>query len=213
MKKIGKNAKLYLIGMIIGGITLGLTTVVADTIINSTNVSYKTSTVKAALDDLYGLTADDVWQKIYPIGIIYLSVNSTSPATLFGGTWTQISNRFLYCTTSGATGTGGASSVPYTPAGTVGGHTLTVSEIPSHCHGQKTIGNDGNINPWVGPNSGSSQGVYTRQQSAWYNSGHQNVETYNTGGGGSHNHGFTGTQATISTMPPYMKVYAWYRTA
>ena len=153
------------------------------------------------------------FKKIYPVGSIYLSVNSTSPATLFGGSWTQISNRFLYCTTSGATGTGGASSVSYTPAGTVGGHTLTVSEIPSHCHGQKTIGNDGNINPWVGPSSGSSQGVYTRQQSAWYNSGHQNVETYNTGGGGSHNHGFTGTQATISTMPPYIKVYAWYRTA
>ena len=89
MKKIGKNAKLYLIGMIIGGITLGLTTVVADTIINSTNVSYKTSTVKAALDDLYGLTADDVWQKIYPVGSIYISAVSTSPATLFGGTWVE----------------------------------------------------------------------------------------------------------------------------
>ena len=87
MKKKGKNAKLYLIGMIIGGMTLGLTTVIADTIINSTNVSYKTTTVKAALDDLYGLTADDVWQKIYPVGAVYISVNSTSPATLFGGTW------------------------------------------------------------------------------------------------------------------------------
>ena len=32
---------------------------------------------------------------IYPIGSIYLSVNSTSPATLFGGTWERIYNRFL----------------------------------------------------------------------------------------------------------------------
>ena len=87
MKKVGKSIKVYFIGMVIGGITLGLTTVVADTIINSTNVSYKTSTVKAALDDLYGLTADDVWQKIYPIGSIYISVSNTNPATLFGGTW------------------------------------------------------------------------------------------------------------------------------
>ena len=55
MKKIGKNSKLYIIGMIVGGITLGLTTVIADTIINSTNVAYKTTTVKAALDELYGL--------------------------------------------------------------------------------------------------------------------------------------------------------------
>lgn len=41
MKKIRKNAKLYLIGMIIGGITLGLTTVIADMIINNTNYLIK----------------------------------------------------------------------------------------------------------------------------------------------------------------------------
>lgn len=28
-----------------------------------------------------------VLNKIYPVGSIYMSVNSTSPATLFGGTW------------------------------------------------------------------------------------------------------------------------------
>lgn len=35
----------------------------------------------------------------------------------------------------------------------------------------------------------------------------------NQGGGGAHNHGFTGTAATISTMPPYVAVYGWVRTA
>lgn len=158
---------------------------------------------------------------LLPLGFVYISVNSTSPATLFGGTWTQISDRFLYCVTSGATNTGGANSVSYTPAGsvsgTVGSHTLTVSEIPSHSHGQKTIGNDGNVNPWVSAGSGNSSGVYTKQQSAWYNSGKYNVPTFATGGGGGHNHSFsgsfTGTAATISTTPKYIKVYAWYRTA
>jgi hypothetical protein len=28
-----------------------------------------------------------VLNAVYPVGAIYLSVNSTSPATLFGGTW------------------------------------------------------------------------------------------------------------------------------
>jgi len=34
-----------------------------------------------------------------------------------------------------------------------------------------------------------------------------------TGGGKSHNHSFTGTSATIATMPPYRAVYIWERTA
>lgn len=31
----------------------------------------------------------------YPIGSIYMSVNSTNPGELFGGTWEQIQGRFL----------------------------------------------------------------------------------------------------------------------
>ena len=145
------------------------------------------------------------FNKIYPVGAVYLSVNSTSPATLFGGTWTQISNRFLYCTTSDPKGTGGASSVSYTPAGTVDGHTLTANEMPKHSHVATTKTTSyagGSQNSWrcmsfAGTNADWSQTVYTGE----------------AGGGGSHDHGFTGTQATISTMPPYMKVYAWYRIA
>ena len=36
-----------------------------------------------------------VVDSIYPVGSIYMSVNSTSPATLFGGTWSQLKDRFL----------------------------------------------------------------------------------------------------------------------
>lgn len=38
---------------------------------------------------------------VYPVGSIYISVSTTSPATLFGGSWSQIaSNRVLMGTTS-----------------------------------------------------------------------------------------------------------------
>lgn len=67
---------------------------------------------------------------IYPVGSIYMSVNSTSPATLFGGTWEQLKDKFLL-----------ASGDTYT-AGNTGGeatHTLTIGEIPSHRHEASTL--------------------------------------------------------------------------
>ena len=36
-----------------------------------------------------------VLDNVYPVGSIYMNVNSTNPGTLFGGTWEQIQGRFL----------------------------------------------------------------------------------------------------------------------
>lgn len=60
-------------------------------------------------------------QIMYPVGAIYASVNSTSPATLFGGAWSQITNAALR----------GATSVGYVGSDT---HILTINEMPSHSH-------------------------------------------------------------------------------
>lgn len=62
---------------------------------------------------------------IYPVGSIYMSVNSTNPQTLFGGTWQRIQGRFLFAADSAHA------------AGSTGGeetHKLTVNEMPSHSH-------------------------------------------------------------------------------
>jgi hypothetical protein len=66
-----------------------------------------------------------LWEKIYPVGSIYISANSTSPANLFGGTWEQIKDRFLLAAggTYAAGSTGGEAT-----------HTLTVDEMPNHVH-------------------------------------------------------------------------------
>lgn len=66
-----------------------------------------------------GATLDKI---LYPIGSIYMSVNSTNPSQLFGGTWVQISGRFLYCTNN-SMDTGGEAT-----------HKLTIDEMPSHNH-------------------------------------------------------------------------------
>ena len=50
----------------------------------------------------------------WPVGSIYLSVTSTSPTTLFGGTWVQLKDRFLLGAGSTYThgNTGGQSRSP-----------------------------------------------------------------------------------------------------
>ena len=62
---------------------------------------------------------------VYPVGSIYMSVNSTSPSSLFGGTWVQLKDRFLLGAgdTYSAGATGGAAT-----------HTLTAAEMPGHTH-------------------------------------------------------------------------------
>lgn len=70
----------------------------------------------------------------YPVGSIYMSVNNTDPSTLFGGTWEQLTDRFLL-----------AAGTTYV-AGDIGGeatHTLTTQEIPSHRHSVNPVGQAG----------------------------------------------------------------------
>lgn len=76
---------------------------------------------------------------IYPIGSIYMSVNSISPQTLFGGTWTQIKDRFLLaCGDTYTNGTTGGEAT----------HKLTASEsgLPNHIH---TLGMKSGTGGWT----------------------------------------------------------------
>ena len=47
-------------------------------------------------------TMEDMVDMVYPVGSIYMSVNSTSPSVLFGGTWEQLTDTFLYATSTTA---------------------------------------------------------------------------------------------------------------
>lgn len=63
---------------------------------------------------------------IYPVGSLYWSSSPTNPATLFGGTWTQIKDMFIL-----------AAGDTYTNGATGGNATTTLAEenLPSHTHG------------------------------------------------------------------------------
>lgn len=72
-----------------------------------------------------GVTTDKaIALKAYPVGAVYVSYVSTSPASLFGGTWMELKGVFPYF--NHGTGTGGSNS-----------HTLTVAQMPSHTHDWK----------------------------------------------------------------------------
>lgn len=124
---------------------------------------------------------------VYPVGSIYLSVNSTSPATLFGGVWERIQDKFLL----------GASNT-YT-AGLPGGeatHTLTTEELPEHYH---NIIADGN-GKFVGYNEGNEGNYYVRNDYTDSNNIGNQYVTDKVGGNKPHNN-----------MPPYLAVYMWKR--
>mgnify|MGYP003196393292 CR=1 FL=1 len=62
-----------------------------------------------------------ILDNVYPVGSIYMSVNSTNPKNLFGGTWEQIQGKFLFGMNSNY------------PAGSTGGE-ITQAEMPKHNH-------------------------------------------------------------------------------
>lgn len=141
---------------------------------------------------------------VYPIGSIYMSVNSTSPATLFGGTWEQIKGRFLLGTGEpddnsntyyGSDLTYNGSTKYNEQVGSTGGesrHTLSVAEMPSHTHSIYYYNSSGSLSfGYNFGNKGSASAVTTASSGI----------------------GVTGGDASHNNLPPYFVVYMWKRTA
>lgn len=147
----------------------------------STAVQDNTDNI-AALSNQISNISSTIFDNIYPVGSIYMSVNDTNPSNLFGGTWTQLKDRFLL----------GAGST-YTNGSTGGSATqkLSAANLPSHTHPQY-IATDGgstsanlDYNGWVSNGKAVAQGIPT---------------------------GATGQGTRFDIMPPYLVVYMWQRT-
>lgn len=188
--------------------TLNVNSTGAKTIVwrNGTTVVYSSTASSSRAwiaGDILTFIYDGTYWRIltvdpYPVGSIYMSTDSTSPASRFGGTWTQISGRFLLGTGANAANTsttyGSLSAAAISRSvNEMGGevrHTLTVSEMPSHNHSGKGTGDK----------SSSSESVaYT---SNWSKYQVFTDFTDDAGGDAAHNN-----------MPPYYTVYMWRRTA
>ena len=126
---------------------------------------------------------------VYPIGAIYLSSNSVNPNLLFGGTWEQISGRFLVGAGSWTDGNNNTGSFTNGVSGGEYKHTLIGDEIPSHTH------TTGGYTDAVG--AGEILYVYAKGANSY---GNKTSSSY--GGGQAHNN-----------IPPYFAVYIWKRIA
>lgn len=130
--------------------------------------------------------------KIYPVGCIYQSVSSTSPASFLGGTWEQIKDRFILAAgdTYAAGSTGGEAA-----------HALTVEEGPKHTHVETTTDSLGIKNEMKGAPKGSSTPGVLLYGNFVDNCG-ASLRTLESGNGRPHNN-----------MPPYLTAYIWRRIA
>ena len=154
--------------------------------------------------DLIDAAVSAILGTVYPVGAIYMSVNSTSPATLFGGTWERIEDTFLL-----------AAGQEYT-AGNSGGeaqHTLTENELP-------VISEHITFRNLYNTANGSFEGPLAQTGT----DGTVNVDyalNFNSADIGGHHNNSKATQYTFSfgggqsmnNMPPYLAVYVWKRTA
>lgn len=134
----------------------------------------QTATMKAWLRDTF-----------YPVGSIYMSVNGTSPATLFGGKWEQLKDRFLV----------GAGSTY--AAGETGGWNfvyLTQAQLPAHTHTMTLARKDGSPASW---STASAFGRYSGDAGG----ASFTMTTGSVGSGGA-----------VENRPPYLAVYMWKRT-
>lgn len=203
----------------------------------NTNIKYLTdeqgetispvTSIKSVFDD----NETPLLDIVYPVGSIYMSVNSTSPNSLFGGTWERIQGKFLLSANDTSEEynvgkTGGNIKIKLTsdqlPAHThtyakpdtpTGSTKLTISQMPEHRH---TLGS---VYRYALDNSGNGgYALVTSGSSVATGTGN----TSYTGSGSGHTHsisttstnsGSTGSGGYINIMPPFLSVYVWKRTA
>lgn len=157
---------------------------------------------------------------LYPVGCYFsTSDEDFNPNNSWGGTWTLLGEGkvLISGSSNGNYRVGndyGENTKNYTPAGSVGNHSLKISELESHIgHLGKNSGvvYDGNFKGFIDASTGH---VYGSTGRGWNNNSSELYPNgHSLGGGGAHSHGFTGTAATINVMQKSLATYIWHRTA
>ena len=153
--------------------------------INNKENPHGVTKAQVGLGNVDNVSKANILQSVYPVGSIYMSTASTSPAELFGGAWEQIKDRFLL-----------AAGDTYT-AGSTGGeaqHELTREEMPKHNHALYITSDDHN----------------TESRTAIKGDSYQWTQSYNFTYSSMDN---AGHSQPHNNMPPYLAVFMWKRIA
>lgn len=201
------------------------------TVSNGKGIKSIAKTATIGLLDTYTITYNDgttstfnvkngdiknLLDRTYPVGSIYMSVNSTEPSTLFGGTWERLEGRFLIGAGTndvinsnqeyGNLGHGD----PNFEGGETGGeyrHQLNTTEMPEHNH---------DTNDWTMVVNKNAERIPTDIGAQCINgviSTNIVPNTRATKNEDGNRTGLTGGDGKHNNMPPYLAVYMWKRTA
>lgn len=212
--------------------------------------------------ELGSISLANIIDLIRPIGSLYWSEKNTNSSTIYPGTtWVQVTDTWIVA--AGSTYTAGksygAASHTHTSAAhthtvnghthtsaahthtvnghthSTGNHTLTIDEIPNHAHWGIFGDNGAERRAGYGTGTAHTGTINEMTDVAW-----ESLHTGSTGGGGTHNHGNTGSTSlttnsttpgatgstslttnsttpgntgSSSNIPPSIAMYCWKRTA
>lgn len=138
----------------------------------------------------------------HPVGSYYWSDDSTSPATLFGGTWQALPAG--YTLIAQGSGTDSFGNFTYTAGQTYGErmHTLTVGEMARHSHGIT-----------LPTNQSYSEVTVVKNNYLVWGTGVGWTGTEINGHTASFSTGAAGSNAAHNNIQPSKAAYCWRRTA
>lgn len=148
----------------------------------------------------YGLGGNELIDRIYPVGSIYISTSPTfNPQTVWGGTWKKTADGrcLIGANTTYPLGSTGGNA---THTHTTQAHAITQNEMTAHVHNFSKPA-------WTNAEYRAGSTYFTAY--GWSKTSTETFGSTNyTGGGAAHSHGNTGS---ASNMQPYLAVYIWER--
>ena len=139
---------------------------------------------------------NELLEKIYPIGSIYMSINSTSPASFLGGTWEQLPEGYALWTASSGAGSTINAGLPNI--------TGNISKTTAQPVSNGTIGNEYSISGALYGVNGSTDSYYQTVNGTFQRWKELHFDA-------SRSNNIYGASTTV--QPPAYKVYAWVRVA